>query len=77
SHIDLVRPSILTATKPAYGIPLSVYNHQLCLVNDDVLRAYRRSISDWKNEYVDACDPCERKHECGGFFSSAVQHRYS
>jgi His-Xaa-Ser system radical SAM maturase HxsC len=61
----------------AYGIPLSVYNHQLCLVNDDVLRAYRRSISDWKNEYVDACDPCERKHECGGFFSSAVQHRYS
>lgn len=61
----------------AYGMHVSVYNHQLCLVNDDVKGAYRRSISDWKNEYVDACAPCTRKHECGGFFSSAVQHKYS
>ncbi|BDC42979.1 His-Xaa-Ser system radical SAM maturase HxsC [Paraburkholderia terrae] len=61
----------------AYGMHVSVYNHQLCLVNDDIKGAYRRSISDWKNEYVDACAPCTRKHECGGFFSSAVQHKYS
>ncbi|MGF6539392.1 His-Xaa-Ser system radical SAM maturase HxsC [Paraburkholderia youngii] len=61
----------------AYGMHVSVYNHQLCLVNDDVGRAYRRSISDWKNEYLEACAPCTRKHECGGFFSSAVQHRFS
>lgn len=61
----------------AYGVHVSVYNHQLCLVNEDVIRAYRRSISDWKNEYVEACAPCSRKHECGGFFSSAVQHKYS
>ena len=60
-----------------YGIHVSVYNHQLCLVNEDIKWAYRKSISDWKNEYIDACAPCTRKHECGGFFSSAVQHKYS
>jgi His-Xaa-Ser system radical SAM maturase HxsC len=60
-----------------HGMHVSVYNHQLCVVNQDVERAYRRSISDWKNEYLDSCTPCTRKHECGGFFSSGVQHRYS
>ena len=35
-----------------YGIRTSVYNHQLCLVNPDVLPNYVKSISDWKNEFV-------------------------
>ncbi|MBU3547471.1 His-Xaa-Ser system radical SAM maturase HxsC [Polynucleobacter sp. MWH-Jannik1A5] len=61
----------------AYGIRASVYNHQLCLVNPDVLPNYVKSISDWKNEFVDECNPCQRKSECGGFFSSSKIHRYS
>jgi len=61
----------------SYGINTSVYNHQLCTINADVLPNYRRSISDWKNEYIDKCNSCSRKAECGGFFSSAVQYRHS
>lgn len=61
----------------AYRIPVSVYNHPLCLVNRDVDEAYVRSISDWKNEYAPECAPCARKSECGGFFSSAIEHGYS
>lgn len=61
----------------AYRMNVSVYNHQLCLVNDDVLPYYRKSISDWKNEYVPECDGCARKSECGGFFSSGVRNGYS
>lgn len=56
---------------------VSVYNHQLCLVNPDVMPAYRKSISDWKNEYAPECDGCLRKGECGGFFSSGIKHGYS
>ncbi len=41
-----------------YAIPASVYNHQLCVVNEDVARNYARSISDWKNEYVSQCNGC-------------------
>jgi hypothetical protein len=39
----------------AYGMNVSVYNHQRCVVNDDILGAYRQSISDWKAEYVEEC----------------------
>lgn len=60
-----------------YGMNASVYNHQLCIVNEDVKRNYRHSISDWKNEYIAACEPCTRKAECGGFFSSSKMYRHS
>lgn len=61
----------------SYRVPVSVYNHPLCLVNPDVEHAYVRSISDWKNEFPPECDPCARKNECGGFFSSGIQNGYS
>ena len=61
----------------AYGVPVSVYNHQLCVVNADVKPYYRRSISDWKNEYVEECAECESRAECGGLFSSAVKYKRS
>jgi His-Xaa-Ser system radical SAM maturase HxsC len=61
----------------AYGMSSSVYNHQLCTVNPDILGNYRKSISDWKNEYLDECGQCARRDECGGFFSSSKQYKHS
>jgi His-Xaa-Ser system radical SAM maturase HxsC len=61
----------------AYRVNVSVYNHQRCLVNDDVMPAYRKSISDWKNEFLDSCDGCLKKDECGGFFSSQIRYKTS
>jgi len=61
----------------SYGIRVSVYNSQLCLVNKDVEPFYRRSISDWKNEYAPECEGCARMSECGGFFTSAIKNQYS
>jgi His-Xaa-Ser system radical SAM maturase HxsC len=61
----------------SYRMNASVYNHQLCVVNRDVERNYRRSISDWKNEYLESCAPCARKNECGGFFSSSKMYKHS
>lgn len=59
------------------GMNVSVYNHQLCLVNPDIMPYYRKSISDWKNEYATECDGCARLTECGGFFSSGINYGYS
>lgn len=60
----------------AAGVRVSVYNHQLCLI-DPRIRPYTvRSISDWKNEYMPECSGCSKRDECGGFFSSA-KLRYS
>jgi His-Xaa-Ser system radical SAM maturase HxsC len=61
----------------SYGLNVSVYNHQRCLINDDILDVYRKSISDWKNEYVAECDGCRKMGECGGFFTSSKLHKYS
>lgn len=60
-----------------YGMNVSIYNHQLCLVNEDIQFAYRKSISDWKNDHVPECEECIKKQECGGFFTSSVLHKYS
>lgn len=61
----------------SYGMNVSVYNHQRCLVNDDVMNAYRKSISDWKNEYLEECSGCKKLDECGGLFLSAKQYKFS
>ncbi len=61
----------------SYKLTTSVYNHQLCTVNKDILPFYRKSISDWKNEFAPECDGCKSANDCGGFFSSSLQHRYS
>jgi His-Xaa-Ser system radical SAM maturase HxsC len=60
-----------------YGMSISVYNHQLCLVNPDIHPYYRKSISDWKNEYAPECQICTKQRECGGFFASGVKFGYS
>lgn len=64
-------------TLQTYQIPTSVYNHQLCTINTDIHSSYRKSISDWKNEYLDICKQCSKRNECGGFFTSSTIHRYS
>jgi len=54
-----------------YRIRTSIYNHQLCLLPESVQKFAVKSISDWKNEYMAECEGCQKKHNCGGFFSSA------
>jgi len=51
---------------------VSIYNHQLCILEESLHRFSRKSISDWKNEFMAECNGCTRKRECGGFFSSAT-----
>jgi His-Xaa-Ser system radical SAM maturase HxsC len=72
---DTLSEAVKILTKA--GMNVSVYNHQLCLVNQDIMPYYRKSISDWKNEYAPECKGCSRLNECGGFFSSGIQFGYS
>lgn len=53
------------------GVRVSIYNHQLCLVPESIRKYTKKSISDWKNEYMLECEGCDIRSECGGFFSSA------
>jgi His-Xaa-Ser system radical SAM maturase HxsC len=55
---------------------VSIYNHQLCVLDKRLWPFARKSISDWKNEYMPECEGCREKENCGGFFASA-KIRYS
>ena len=58
------------------GMNVSIYNHQLCIL-DRVLWPYaRKTISDWKNIYLEPCQVCGVQEECGGLFQSSV-HNHS
>jgi His-Xaa-Ser system radical SAM maturase HxsC len=55
------------------GMNVSIYNHQLCVLDPRLWPLARKSISDWKNIYLPACNGCEALAECGGFFQSATK----
>lgn len=59
-----------------YRMNVSIYNHQLCVLDSRLWPYAKKSISDWKNEYLPECLSCARQADCGGFFSSA-RFRYS
>ncbi len=50
------------------GIRVSIYNTPLCLIPENLWNHTRKSISDWKNEYLPECNSCSKISECGGFF---------
>lgn len=57
------------------GVPVSIYNLQLCLMPKSIWCFMRRSISDYKNIYIESCNGCGvRKHCAGLFISSEVRH---
>jgi His-Xaa-Ser system radical SAM maturase HxsC len=58
------------------GMRVSIYNHQLCVLDRALWAFARQSISDWKNIYMPECDGCAVRTQCGGFFASAGM-RYS
>jgi His-Xaa-Ser system radical SAM maturase HxsC len=62
-----------TETLFVSGMNVSVYNHQLCVLDQRLWPFARKSISDWKNIYLEACAACALREECGGLFQSAAR----
>ena len=52
-------------------ISTRIYNHQLCVLDRRLWPYAVRSISDWKNDYLDICLSCSVRDACGGVFSTS------
>ena len=50
---------------------VSIYNLPHCLLPQDLWQYSRKSISDWKLNYLDICFACTKKEECAGFFATS------
>ena len=55
------------------GMNVSIYNHQLCVLRRPLWKYARKSISDWKNMYLQECQSCGVRQDCGGFFQWATK----
>ena len=66
---------LLKATETLFlsGLNTSIYNHQLCVLDRQLWPFARKSISDWKNIYLDICQKCDVRDDCGGLFQSAAK----
>ena len=51
---------------------VSIYNLQFCLLPQSLWSFARKSISDFKNEYLDVCFHCTVRDHCSGLFLSQV-----
>ena len=55
------------------GVPVSIYNHQLCVLDKALWPYAQKSISDWKSLYLPECERCSALNDCGGLFKWAVK----
>ncbi len=53
------------------AITTRIYNHQLCVLDRRLWPYAIRSISDWKNDYLDICRTCAVRDTCGGVFTTS------
>ena len=58
----------------AMGMNVSIYNIPLCLLPEMYWKFAARSISDWKQAYVEVCSSCKMRSECCGFFTTSGSH---
>ncbi len=59
------------STLAAAGIVTKIFNHQLCVLDERLWPFAVRSISDWKNDYLDFCSNCSVRDVCGGVFTTS------
>jgi len=55
-------------------VPVSIYNHPLCILTPDTRQFARNSITTWKQVYPPVCEPCAMRSECGGVFGTGVKN---
>ena len=60
-----------TLTLASARISTMIYNHQLCVLDEQLWPYAVRSISDWKNDYLDICRRCAVQDRCGGVFTTS------
>ncbi|MFE0014131.1 His-Xaa-Ser system radical SAM maturase HxsC [Mesorhizobium sp. NPDC059054] len=60
------------------GIDVQLFNFPLCTVPGSYRHLAPSTISDWKRAYMDACENCSLRGDCGGFFEWHPQeHGYA
>lgn len=68
-------PELCEAVKylAEWNYDVCIYNIPLCLLLEQYRKFAVKSISDWKNKFLDLCDECSVKANCCGLFSTSIK----
>lgn len=68
-------PELTSAVKylSEWKYDVNIYNIPLCLLPEQYRRFAQKSISDWKNKFIETCSTCTLKHDCCGLFSTSIK----
>jgi His-Xaa-Ser system radical SAM maturase HxsC len=56
------------------GLAPSVYNVPLCFCHPEIRLFARKSISSWKNDFLEKCAGCAKRDACCGFFTTPTRN---
>lgn len=56
----------------SWNLYVDIYNIPLCLLPETMHKFAKKSISDWKNKYIDICEGCSLRDDCCGFFATSI-----
>lgn len=56
-----------------WNYDVCIYNIPLCLLPKEFHKFAVKSISDWKNKFLDICEQCSLKADCCGLFSTSIK----
>ncbi len=67
-------PELTSAVKylSEWNYDVNIYNIPLCLLPKQYRKFAIKSISDWKNKYLEICEECSLKTDCCGLFSTSI-----
>lgn len=57
-----------------WGLNVSVFNLPLCCIPESLHEFAKKSISDWKVQYMSCCDKCLVKNDCCGLFATSKKN---
>ena len=69
NYADKLAQAVLTIAQ--WRKEVAVYNVPLCLLPEQIHQFAQKSISDWKNKYLPACNQCSLKSKCCGLFATS------
>jgi His-Xaa-Ser system radical SAM maturase HxsC len=71
-YADNLKEAVLNLN--SWNVDVSIFNLPLCLLPNELHTFARKSISDWKNSYIEICNDCLKKKNCCGFFSTSKRN---
>jgi His-Xaa-Ser system radical SAM maturase HxsC len=68
-YVDNLKEAVVNLN--SWNVDISIFNLPFCLLPNELHAFAKKSISDWKNNYIEICKDCQKREDCCGLFSTS------